>query len=349
MEISTHSRGFELIGSESAVSIARSMKKNKSAARGIVIYGEKGLGKKTLAQYIAAVFLCTDPAPEHAPCGHCHSCRMILGGGHPDFIKVTPSLKSGGYKLDTDLRDIISDALIAPNESEYKVYLIADMDKTPPGSQNALLKLIEEPPAHVVIILTASSKEYFLPTILSRTMLLAVSPVAKEDCRRYLRARVRAGGDGGEGTTVQISDADIDRAIEAMGGNIGMCLEFLSGNNLPKAVETAKNIAAAIASKNEYEILKSFWACEGDREMSVSVLRMFMNILRDASLMRLGCCEKCIGCSEAAARTLADALSGRHISQLCEIPEKYIARINGNGNLALCLNAVCAEIKTAIS
>lgn len=337
MENPTHSLGFELIGSESAVSIARSMKRSKSAARGIVIYGEKGLGKKTLAQYIAAVFLCTSPSPENAPCGHCRSCRMILGGGHPDFIKVTPSLKSGGYKLDTDLRDIISDALIAPNESEYKVYLIADMDKTPPGSQNALLKLIEEPPAHVVIILTASAKEYFLPTILSRTMLLAVSPVEEDQCRQYLKAHTGAG------------DGDISRAIEAMGGNIGMCLDFLSGNGLPKAVEIAKDISAAIVSKNEYEILRSFWACEGDREMSLLVLRLLMNILRDASLMRLGCCEKCIGCSEAASRAIADALSGRHISQLCEIPEKYISRINGNGNLALCLNAVCAEIKTAIS
>lgn len=333
MEKALNNTAFDVVGFEKAASTVSFMKERGSAARGFVICGEKGLGKKTLAQYIAAILLCRGDTSGGRPCGHCLSCMKILSSSHPDFIKITPSLESGSYKLEDDLRAVVSDAPIAPNESDYKVYLIADMDKTPQGFQNALLKLIEEPPAHAAIILTASSKEYFLPTILSRTLCLPVSPVTEDECRQYLKAHT------------QSEEADIDRAVGAMGGNIGMCLEFLNGKALPETVDLTRDIAEAVAEKNEYELLRLFWTCEKNKDLSLTVLKLLRNVIRDASLSYMGCDARRIGCDEKASKALSDSLSGRQLTQLCEMPEKYISRINSNGNLTLCLHALCADIK----
>ncbi len=324
---------LEIIGNEATISAVCSMTSDGRIPQSIVIYGEKGLGKKKLAQFIAERLLCTG---ENAPCRSCHACKMLAGGGHPDFIKVQPSLKSGGYKLDEDLRKVVSDAYIAPSEGRVKVYLIADMDKTPQGSQNALLKLIEEPPAHAVIILTASAREYFLPTVLSRVTALAMKSVTTEQATEYLKK------------ATDKTDEEILDAVKAMGGNIGRCIEFFESKPLKKAVAITVEMTKAIEQKNEYDMLKAMHKCDGSRELTVTVLGLLMQVVRDSAMIRMGCGDILLGCSEESAKILGATLSEGKLSALCEICEKYIAAINGNSNLTLCLNAVCADIRLSI-
>ncbi|MBP1573930.1 MAG: hypothetical protein J6A55_09060 [Oscillospiraceae bacterium] len=324
---------FDIRGNENTLSAVNSMIGSGRIPHSIVIFGEKGLGKKKLASYIAAKLLCSE---KEAPCGECRVCRMIANGGHPDFIVVKPSLKSGGYKLEEDLRKVVADSVVAPSESRYKVYLIADMDKTPSGSQNALLKLIEEPPEHTIVILTASSKEYFLKTVLSRVTALGMAPVSRDECERYLKENTERSGD------------EIKAACEAMGGNIGRCIEFFESKSLKKATVTAKDIAASIASKNEYEILRAFWSLEGDKELALTVLSLVGELLRDAVMIKMGLDEGLVGCSRDSASALASALSVSRLSELCALPEKYTGAILQNSSLALCLNAIVADIKSIV-
>ncbi len=322
------------MGNKNALNAVSSMIDAGRIPHGVVICGKSGLGKKTLALYIAGKLLCEQ---ENAPCGKCRTCKMLLGGGHPDFIRVAPSLKSGAYKLEEDLRGVVSDAYIAPSEGKYKVYLIADMDKTPQGSQNALLKLIEEPPDHTVVILTASAKEYFLPTVLSRVITLGVSPVSKDECREYLTKSCGRSGD------------EIESAITAMGGNIGACLSFMDSKTLPKAVGVARDIALCVSAKSEYDILMQFWRLQGNKELALLCLSLLSEIFRDAVMLRMGMGkDSLIGCANDASAELAKKLSDTRLSQLCEIPEKYTASIIGNSNLTLCLNAVVADIMERI-
>lgn len=324
---------FDIKGNENTLSAVNSMIESGRIPHSIVIYGEKGLGKKKLSAYIAARLLCGE---QNAPCGKCRVCRMLANGGHPDFIVVKPSLKSGAYKLEEDLRKVVADSVVAPSESRYKIYLIADMDKTQPGSQNALLKLIEEPPEHTIIILTASSKEYFLKTVLSRVTALPMAPVTREVCEKYLSENTDR------------SAEEIKAACEAMGGNIGRCIEFFESKSLKKATAAAKDIAAAVASKNEYEILRAFWTTEGDKELSLTVLGLVGELLRDAVLIKMGLDEGFIGCSAEASAALASALSLSRLSELCLLPEKYTGAIQQNSSLALCLNAIAADIKSIV-
>ena len=318
-----------IVGNENAVSAADKLFSGERAPHGIVIYGDKGCGKKTLAKYIAAKLLCKNAVK---PCGNCKSCNMIDDDCHPDFVMVKPSLASGAYRLE-DLRNVVSDSVTAPNESDHTVYLIADLDKTPVGAQNTLLKLIEEPPQHVVIILTACSKEYFLPTVLSRVVSIGVAPVTKEQCGEYLTKNTK------------YKQGDIDKAVSSMGGNIGMCLEYLSGSTLRACCENAEEAALAIASGSEYQLLKALTDCGKSRETAETSLKLLENILRDAVMLGMGCEGKVLGSSEKAARKLAEKYSVKKLGGICTLPEKYLTGIKFNASLAAAMGSLCAEIK----
>ena len=98
-----------LYSKDTAVTVIRRMVANDRLCHAFILCGEKGVGKKTLAKYMAAQILCERGTG--IPCGECKSCRMIKNGAHPDFITVTPRGKTGNYLAD-DLRAVISDSSV---------------------------------------------------------------------------------------------------------------------------------------------------------------------------------------------------------------------------------------------
>ena len=106
-----------------------SMIKSARLSHSFIICGDKGVGKKTLAMHIASQILCWDGKGE--ACMECKSCRMAKNNAHPDLITLVPSGKSGNFKS-SDLRPLISDASITPNEGVYKVYILPLIDKAYP-------------------------------------------------------------------------------------------------------------------------------------------------------------------------------------------------------------------------
>ena len=295
-----------------------------------LIYGEKGLGKKTAANYISAAFLCEKG--NGVPCGECKSCRMILHKTHPDVIYALPSGKSGNYKIDT-LREIVESAPIMPNESKYKIYIIADMDNTLVPAQNALLKLIEEPPDHCVIILTAQSRSTLLPTIISRVVSLSVHEVSGSSCEKAL-------------AKYGYKYEDIKKSVEILGGNIGKCKSYLDGESIVDAVTITKNITDSIISADEYLMLKEFSELIGDKPMTLLVLNLLCEVIRDTMSANAGCDEKTlISTYKNGAVKLAEHISKAKARKIYLVITKYIERINSNGNLSLAINSLCSEIK----
>ena len=200
----------------------------------LLLYGERGLGKRTLCRRIAAVLLCERGPNADGPCLSCPACHKVAADTHPDVITVAHSGKQQGFSVET-LRELCADAYIRPNEADYKVYILADCDSISAAAQNTLLKLLEEPPTGVFFFLTAESRAVFLPTILSRLTAVPVPPMTEADCRRALTAR---GFD---------DPAKVNEAVEAFGGNIGRCLDALEHPEALEAVQAARAIASAFA------------------------------------------------------------------------------------------------------
>lgn len=313
------------------------MIKNKKLTHSFVITGDKGLGKKTAAKYIGASILCENNH-DGTPCMKCKSCKMIYHGGHPDYIEIKPSGKSGGYILDKDLRPIVSDAYIKPNESEYKVVVIPDMDATQQTSQNVLLKVVEEPPAHMIIIMTACSREYFLPTILSRVTHFKTYPLEMEELKNVVMEKCES-----------FDEEKFHKAFESMGGNVGKCVEFIDGKQLSTAVSLTAKICNCICEKDEYALAHTFYKAGEDKKLFVEVLMLLSNVLRDCAVKRSGGSSlSMLSCCKDETSQLALKISPRKAILLFELCEKYISRINSNANLLLSQSAISAEIMDLI-
>ena len=147
-----------------------------------LISGPRGAGKHTLAKLLAAAIFCQDP---NGPCGMCQSCRKVMDGVHPDFITIEdPEHKNVAVKIIRQFRD---DMFVRPNEASHKIYLLAQ-DMGVEG-QNALLKILEEPPSYGVFLLLTDNPEKLLPTVRSRCTELALQPLPEALLRRQLAQR----------------------------------------------------------------------------------------------------------------------------------------------------------------
>ncbi|MGN0594309.1 MAG: ATP-binding protein [Hominimerdicola sp.] len=326
---------MKIYGNSEPVRLVAEMIKKKREPHSIIIHGDKGLGKKTLAKYIAGQLLCEEQTG--TPCGKCKACRMLEHDSHPDFIVAKPNA-NGNYIVDESIRPIVSDASILPNEGDLKVYVIPDLDmsvSTAVQVQNIMLKLIEEPPAHVAVILTARSKEIFLPTIISRVLSLGMIRVSDEESRQYLTENFP-----------DKTEDEIFQAVLAGRGNIGRCEEYLNKTAFFSAVIMARSMANAACRANEYEMLKALFQADGKKAVLREGVFLFSEIVRDACVIRLGDNDRkmSVSCDYSGARNLAQNVSATNLSRLYDVLWEYINKIDANCNLTLTSNSLAGQI-----
>lgn len=166
-----------------------------------LITGEAGSGKKTLARLMAAQLV------EDAR-------GKVERGSHPDVLWL--SSKEGKQIPVDEVRAFRQEAYIKPNEAPRKVLIIDRCDKLNEAGQNAVLKILEEPPAYIVFILLAPNREIMLPTIRSRCTIWEMAPVSASEGVPFLRERYPDSGDHAA-------------ALRAAGGNLGRAMEYLAG------------------------------------------------------------------------------------------------------------------------
>jgi len=175
-----------------------------------LISGPEGSGKHTLASLLAAAILCSGA---DAPCGNCPACRKLRSGNHPDFITVDdPEHKTTAVKIVRQMRD---DMFIRPNEADYKIYLFPQ--ELGIEGQNALLKILEEPPSYGVFILLTDNPEKLLPTVRSRCTELALQALEPEVLREALSLEFP-----------EAAKEDIAAAILRSGGFLGQARNLLT-------------------------------------------------------------------------------------------------------------------------
>lgn len=128
--------------------------------------------RRALAKEIAAALVCVGAGER--PCGVCRACVKSRANSHPDIKLYAPEKKNSIFKVET-CREIRQDAFVLPNDGESKVYILEDSQNMNDSSENALLKILEEPPAGVYFVLTCDSRFSMLPTVLSRAVVLSLA------------------------------------------------------------------------------------------------------------------------------------------------------------------------------
>lgn len=151
-----------------------------------LISGHEGSGKRTLVKEICAALNCESDDKDSIPCHKCNNCRRIAESNFTDikYLKKPDDKATIGVG---EVRLFREDMFLSSTESEYKLYVILDAEKMTVNAQNALLKVLEEPPSGVVIFLLTSSTDGILTTIKSRTQHIAMQKFESRDIEAYLR------------------------------------------------------------------------------------------------------------------------------------------------------------------
>ena len=146
----------DVAGQEAIITTLKHAIDEKKIAHAYLFCGPRGTGKTTVAKLLAKAVNCTgDPKP----CGECENCKQIENGTHPDVIEIDAASNNGVEEV----RSLIDKVKYAPTQGQYKVYIIDEVHMMSPGAFNALLKTLEEPPAHVIFILATTEPHKILP------------------------------------------------------------------------------------------------------------------------------------------------------------------------------------------
>ena len=293
--------GFEgLLGNERLKeNLSRSVGRGRTA-HFYVISGPAGAGKHTLARLMAAAMLCTDP---QKPCLRCAACRKVMADTHPDFITVDdPEKKIVPVDL---IRQARADIYVRPNEADRKIYLFPRGHNMEIPSQNALLKVLEEPPSYGVFLLLTENPEKLLPTVRSRCIELNLLPLPEDLLREQL--------------TRQFPDASADTvsaAIARSGGYLGQAQQLMEEDTLVSPQTEA--FAQAFAAKDALGLTLLLAPMEKwKRDQLIPELQQWESLLQNALVCRSGVAALSpMARSLSTQRSSADLLDGiRHIQK----------------------------------
>lgn len=248
-----------------------SLVKNKKIPHAIILEGDKGLGKSTFAKLLSKLFLCS--SFKDAFCDECSNCNKIEKDIHPDIIYPETSGTLNTYSVAT-VRKIREDAFILPNEAPFKIYTFKDADNMNSSSQNSLLKVLEEPPSHVIFIFTCKNRHSFLETILSRAQVFPLEPVDLNLLKSYLKRNFN-----------NLDDKKLENIVELSKGNVGFCLKKISEANKNETNLLAQDIVKALCTKNESKLLFACSKLPTDKNSLFLLLNQLADIFRNALVL----------------------------------------------------------------
>ena len=285
-----------------------------------LISGPKGSGKHTLARLLSAAILCRG---EHKPCLSCTACRKVLSDNHPDLITVTdPDHKAVPVKMVREIRD---DMFIRPNEADRKIYIFPQ--ELGDEGQNALLKILEEPPSYGVYILLSENPEQLLQTVRSRSTELPLQALPENILRQQLQEK--------------FPDAQPDTlsaALARCGGYLGQAMELMEeGGAMSPQTE---RFVESFAHRDTLGLVQVLAPMEKwKRDQFLPELQQWNALLESALVCRSG-----MPALSPLARTLAENRSSSELVSAIRCLQKCMEYTQGNVSVA----AVCGYLEWAL-
>lgn len=300
-----------------------------------IIEGGEGMGKRTLARLIAAALSCES---SDRPCMNCINCGKILRDQSPDvsFVEAEKDRVQLGVDVIRRLRE---DAVFAANDLPAKFYIISEADTMNVQAQNALLKILEEPPPGVIFLLLSESAEKLLTTIRSRAPILRLEALTDEQLMAALETDERA---------MKLKQDDpraFAAAIKLAGGSLGRakvladpegaagCLAlFEKARRCMELLADRKNAAGELAF---YEYASRL-AGQKQRGELAQIYGLCADAVRDLCAVKLAKSPETIFFADGdEARALAGRYALSHLMRLSEIFTDARMSVERNGNLNL--------------
>lgn len=306
----------------------------------LILEGEQGTGKKTMALEIAAALLCLCKDGEKLPCRTCASCRKVLAGNAQD-VRFTDKGDKASIGVDT-VREIRSDMYLGAGESDMRVYIIADAHTMTAQAQNALLKVFEEPPTAVSIILLTERADGLLSTIRSRAQLHRMHLLSKENLLKFA-------------TTVPALSAlartdpkKFEQLLTACAGKAGELL-LLAEKNRSNALLAQRELAFSLLDalskrKDAGTVLQIFKGFSTKRKEFTEEMNALLLALRDLCLLERdeNAPMLCFTDREKAV-DMAISIGARKLHRLCASVEQATYNADSlNANITATISALTA-------
>ena len=267
--------------------------------------GTRGVGKTTLARILAKCLNCeTAAAPTASPCGACASCREIEAGRFVDLIEID----AASYTGVDNMREVIDNAQYAPTAGRYKVYIIDEVHMLSRNAFNAMLKTLEEPPAHVVFILATTDPQKVPVTVLSRCLQFNLKPMTAPQVAAHLRQVL-------EQEEVVFEPAALNQIARAAAGSMRDALSLTDqavahgGGRLEAAA--VRDMLGSVDSAWLFPILDALADGDGPRLMREGEVIAERGLSFDAALQDLALTLQQIALAQVAPEALAEDLPER--------------------------------------
>ncbi len=317
----------DLIGNNAVKTQLQTMFATSKIPHAILIDGAKGLGKKTLANIIAKTAVCSSLS-SGLVCENCSNCKKAQKNIHPDIIYPEKSGVLQGYSIST-VRQVRTDAYISPNEAARKVYIFTDVDNMGIHAQNAILKVLEEPPKNVMFIFTCISPANLLQTVRSRLQQFSLRPVSHVDMLQYL-----------EKNCIENSTKNLSEIVNVANGNIGLALDLLASSDFESIANTASEIAQNIGSPRKFDLVTTVSRVLDDRKNFAKVLVFLEPILKDALLLASGVNLN----KNDSSKQLSEKLSPKQILSLIDVVAQTKNHLDKNVSTSILSAYFCSNL-----
>ena len=313
-----------------------------------LIVGPRGSGKFTLARELAAAMNCEerDNDSQALPCGRCNTCRRIREGIFPDVQVIAKENGKATIGVD-EIKEMREDVYLSSTEAEYKFYIVKDAEAMTPQAQNALLKVFEEPPKNVHMILLVTEADKILTTVKSRSQYVQTEIFDYDTLYRYVVRRSE------RAEALARSDKEkLDAVILSAGGVIGNALSMLDDSSISEETAKRETVAKLISvfSKKE-SFAELYGACAGlpqKREELRAVLELTLIALRDIiSGEYSDKAPRLFFTSKDSAEKYIGSASARRLVKIFDVITDAIADLEKNVSIPPLLTDLSVKIKEA--
>ncbi len=263
---------FPLAGNGHIKRVVENALRENRIPHAIIIEGAKGEGKHTLCSFIASAAICEG---ENPPCSSCRSCELRRSNSHPDVTVISPEEGKKSISVG-QIRELRAEAYVKPHIAKRRIFIIDKADTMNESSQNALLKVLEEPPGEVAFILLAESKTALLETIISRCVVLSLSSPDEETALDFIKK------------TTDFDEQNIKEALRLNKNNIGLSLGALKGNTENKNSSAAERFLDCFLERDSFGMLSVTVPFEKNRVSA----DLFLKELKYITAARLRQCYK---------------------------------------------------------
>lgn len=327
--------GFkDVVGHRNIIQYIGNAVTSDTVSHAYILNGEKGSGKKLLANLFAMSLQCRDREDDGDACGKCQSCKQAISGNQPDIIHVTHE-KPTTISVDDIREQLNNDIVIKPYSSKYKVYIVADADMMSVQAQNALLKTIEEPPAYAVILLLTENAEVLLPTIRSRCVMLKLRNIKDQLVKKYLMEQM------------EIPDYKADICVAFAQGNMGKAIALATSDYFNEIKEEAVRLLRDIDEMQVEDLMEAVKRCTAYKLEISDYLDVISIWYRDVLIYKATKNVDRVVFSDQLKyiKQRASKSSYEGIELILEAIEKAKSRLKANVNFELTMELLLLTIK----